>query len=234
MPAKTFAQAANDLRTVHDRIPNEVKEFMRAAKVEVETVAANKIRTGARPKAVGIYSDGPTLVGDKVEVQFQPRYIARWQEGGTKAHDITRSDKVRYRNVKSAVRASRRAATSIGKVETMLITGRDQKGNTLSSRRRAGLEKRRAVTMSRQASSEERATGLLHGDVYLGPLAIGKRAAHGNVAQGTPPDTNFAASVHHPGEKPTRPLRRALTETAPRLAPTLARRVNSAWAKGIV
>lgn len=233
MATSQFAAAAQRLRQVQDRIPADLQVFMRSAQRSIETGAAARIRPGARPHSVGIYSVGPTVTASgKVEVEFYPRYIARWQEGGTKSHTIGRSDRTRQRSAKAAMRASRRAARSRGKVETMLTTGYDEKGNTLSARRRAGLQKRRASAMTREAAGTERARRILTGEEYLGPLAIGK-GRHGTVTAAAKPHSNFAAHVQHPGERPRKPLRREIAQQTPKLAPKLAGQVNRSWTQVI-
>jgi len=226
-----FATAARELRQVGDQVPGEVRAFMASAAKTIAARSANNIRSGAsgNPTFVGVVYDGPDMVGDTVEVLFSPRYLARWLEGGTRPHEITRSDKVRQRKTKAWVRSARRAAVSRGKVETMLTTGRDQKGQLLTKRRRAGLQKRRASAIQRELTGYLEAEKLIAGEGYLGPLAF--KAGQGDVSPAAKPDSNFAARVTHPGVKPTRPIGRAIAATAPILGPQLAARVNEAWSQ---
>lgn len=226
----TFSLAANHLKQVQEQIPFEVRAVMKAAAVEVQTLATAQIRSGATPKEVGVRYDGPKMFGDKVQVEFRPVYIARWLEGGTQPHRIARGERTRGRRGKQAMRSAFRAQKSAGKIETMLASGRDAKGQTLTARRRAGLEARRQKTMVRGAEHLDRGQRIFSGEEYIGAVAIGKGKHGGDVTPSAKPNSNFAASVQHPGTKAKHPIRNSIVVASPSLASQLAQQVNKTWA----
>lgn len=234
MAASTFALEARRLRQVQERVPAAQRIVMKAAAVEIAQGAARKVsRAGRSPWQVGVRYKGPDIdPSGAVAVEFSPTYLARWQEGGTEPHRIQRGAKARRTLVRKHHRAASRAAKSIGRMDQMLSTGRDAKGKTLSARRRAGIVARRDAAAKRQWLAAEAGHQTTFGGGYVGALSL-DRGGNAKPPTGGGRATGFAASVQHPGQRPTRPLRRTIEEVSPRLAQQLARAVNETWLKGV-
>lgn len=213
-----YFRAARDLGTMQDRINPAVHDALDKAARRVVAAALPGIAPGHGVDSAhhyGLRYRGPYRAsGGRVSVQFRPTFVARWKEGGAKAHTIDPSAAGSRKNLsfqkrkfKSAFRAQEKAAAA----------------KTAKSRDRWTAKGALALEEAARAQS---------GDVALGVLVFGRGKGKNPpvIKSGTKPKSNFTRRVHHPGIKAEKPIAHAINRIQPVIADELRREIDDAWA----
>lgn len=213
----TFLDAAHNLATLQKQVNPEVHRALQRAADRVVAAALPEVggRSDRSAQWLGLRYRGPyDASGGRVSVQFRPTFVARWKEGGAKAHTIDPSAAGTKKNLsfqrrkfKSAFRAQEKTAAA----------------KTAKSRDRWTAKGAAALSDASRAQQ---------GDVALGVLAIGRGKGRGkvDVQPGAKPMSNFTRRVSHPGIPATRPIARAIVRIQPQISADLRRNIDDAWA----